>query len=195
MRLDCLYGCQTPFVCGKAAGVEADHLISSSAKVNYKWMCTSIVRYACMTWTETTLYFNLVYVAVSGRYVEKINALPFLFAKRSTGSKTGFLEISRRNKEISQNRYQNFRFALILGATCPSVRQNTIQNTCNMWSNILVSDSIGWNLNTVRLFDSSLCFRLQMNMKQTGSASETSFSFKTYEDWESPREWNSFTKS
>ena len=85
---------------------------------------------------------------------KKISTLPFLCAKRITGSAAGFLGISRKNTATSQNRHQNFRLARIHRVASPSVRQNTTQNTCNMWNNILASDSI-YRLN----FERSKTFR------------------------------------
>ena len=117
-------------------------------------MYNSTAPYGCLTCTATALHSTLVHVAVSGRYVEKISALPFLCAERSFGSVIGFLEISARNKPTPQNRHQNFRFARIHGVTCPSVRRNTTHSTCNMWNNILVSDS-AYRLN----FERSKTFR------------------------------------
>ena len=91
---------------------------------------------------------------------------------------TGFLESSRRNRSTSQKWHHNFRFARINEVTCPSVRQNTTQNTCNMWNNILVSDlSIFWVLKGVRRFEIWLCFRLQMKKgKQYGLPKRRSLS-------------------
>jgi hypothetical protein len=106
---------------------------------------------------------------------KKINALPLLWAKRSTGVVTGFRESSGSNQATSKDRHQNFRFARIHEITCPSVRQDTTQNTWEMWNSLLAPNS-ACRLNFgVRRFGTRLCLRLQRNMKQAVAGHETSF--------------------